>query len=244
MAKGLTYREVVQNWKHYIADRSGFESRSNGWSDKALLEQFLLIRSTILKQLMVSGAEIGEQSIQNLPCVKLDEAPISTCPCAPASGCTWYRSINTIPKYLKLISINTIDGGEGFSFVEWDKIKYRTKYSRSKKATKNFYTIRTIDGESYLYIMSDRMLQLVSLTAIFEDPYCPIEFPKCAEEPTSTDLTKICNPWDTPFLMDSALISQVFTIAWQTLPQLRATAGPDMFNDMVDNTKGELNLKI
>lgn len=244
MAAPLTYRQVVDNWKHFVVDRSGFESRSSGWSDKALLEQFLILRSTIIRQNLIAGFSIGEQSIQNLPCIQLDEAPISSCPCAPSSGCTWYKSVKPIPKYLKLLSVNDIEGNTTFSYVEWDKIKFRTKYSRSKSKEKAYYTIRTVDAESYLYIMTDKMLKLVSLTAIFEDPYCAIEFPKCCDEPSAEEIEKICNPWDTPFLLDSALINQVFTIAWQTLPQLRAVAGPDLFNDSVDNTKGDLNLKI
>ena len=244
MATAYTYRDVVENWKHFVVDRSGFESRSSGWSDKAILDQFLLLRSTVFRQLMLSGADIGEQNLQNLDCIQLEEVPRSSCPCAPPSGCKWLKSVKVLPKYIDIISVNTVDGGEIFSYLEWDKIKYRTTYSRSNNQSKNYYTVRTSGADTHLYILTDKMLKIVSATLLLEDPYCAIEFPKCCEEPSSADLEKICNPWDTPFLMDSALISQIFNIAWQTLPQLRNAAGPDLFNDSIDNTKGDLNLKI
>jgi len=238
----LTYRDVVDLWKHFVVDRSGHESADSGWSPRALIDHFLIIRSTILKQLVDAGRPIGMQMIQYIPCIKLDAVPSNECPCAPPTGCMWLKSVFPIPNYIALKSVSTYSG-DLISFVKWDKFKYKVKYSRKDTSDTLKYTIKVIDGKNYLYILGDEDLELVSLEGIFEDPYCADTFPKCTEE-SKDDVEKKCNPWDTPFLLDQSIIPQVLNAAWSTLPQLRSVAGSDIVNDDIDNTKGDINLKI
>ena len=104
-------------------DRSGFESDDSSWADRALIDHFILLRSQVIKSIIMSERDVGDQSIQTIPCISLDEVPLSECPCLAPDQCTWRKSCVAIPNYLKIVSVTTIDGKETISHSDWSKVK-------------------------------------------------------------------------------------------------------------------------
>ena len=241
----LSYRDVVNLWKHYVVDRTGHESDDSAWSSRALITQFLILRSSLLRSVVKSGEDIGIQSVQTIPCIELDSVPLASCPCVAPSGCRWLKSIHPIPNFIKITSVTTIDGKETIGFTSWDKVKYKTQYSRVKSKDKLTYTIQVKNGLNYLYILGDDNLELVSLSGVFEDPSCISSFPSCGDKKkTKEQIIRECNPWDSPFLLDQGLLNEIFMMAWRVLPALRRQAGSDIFPDDLDNTSGDINPNI
>lgn len=182
---------------------------------------------------------VGRQNVQTIPCVDIEEAKAETCPCPPPSGMKWLKSKKPLPRFINLVSITSTIGETNMNYVEWTKVKYkvnsRVKSSRSAK----YYTIRDTGEGSFLYVLNDRNLKLVAVSAIFEDPYEVITFEGCGK----IDKTKLCNPWDTPFYANSEQIDKVCTVAWSVLPTLKANSPSDIYNNDSDDVPGT-NLKI
>jgi hypothetical protein len=243
LAQRLTYREVADLFKHYVADRSGHQSASSPWSAYSLIRMLLLSRSGLLQTLISSGEKVGYQTYQTLSCVKLKEENQTSCPFVIPPGCSWLKTIEPIPKFIKTISVTTIDGQTNIPLVDWNTYKYKNKFSRVPSTKKPlYYTIREEDGENYFYVMGSEFLKMITFTAIFEDPYCALIFPKC--ETSQKDVEVRCNPWDTPFILDQSWIDKVLLSTWQMLPPLKNQTVPDLIGDTVDNTKGDINPKI
>lgn len=237
----LTYRNVVELFKHYPVDKSGFPSDDNGWSDHAILENILIARTHHIKQALKNNEDLGLQYIQTIPCVNLEIADRNECPCAPLSGCYWVKVSEPLPKLIKLISINTVLGMDNFNYVRWDQIKHKL-HSRTSEDAK-FYTFRESKGKSqvYLYLpIQEIKLEIASITGIFEDPYCVHAYPCCGDVDTEAK----CNPWDTPIYVDREILHMLLKDVWNTLLPVRAAAGWDWTGDSQDNTKGTQNPQI
>lgn len=183
---------------------------------------------------------IGRQDVQTIPCVDLEEAKAEACPCPPPSGMRWLKSKKPLPRFIKLVSITNTLGDINMNYVEWTKIKYKVN-SRVKSSRKaKYYTIRDTGEGSFLYILNDDFLKLVSVSGIYESPYDVLSFEGCGEK----QLEVICNPWDTPFYASSSTIDNICKLAWQVLPTVRNSAPTDPLNNEIDDTAGATNLKL
>jgi hypothetical protein len=228
-----TYKEIVQLWRHFPLDSSGHISDDIGMSDMAILNHLLDTRSEILSEIHSSGQQLGPQNFQTLSCVELESVTKThEMPCIPPSGCIWLRSSKPIPRFIKISSVSDIEGHENISFVEWTKAKIKFNSRHKGNRDKKYYTIRDSGEGSYIYILNDDFLKVVSVSAVFEDPRLAREFPGCER-----DLTKIiCNPWDTPFKVDAGLRNKILKSAWQILPALRGSTISDTDNNSLDDT--------
>lgn len=220
------------------SDRSGGVSDDTHWNSPwSIVDQLLLTRATEIQKLILLGENVGEGTIQTINCIEMEEVDKADCPSAPPSGCTWLKSKCTIPKTLKIISVSDISGNETFAHVDWDKEKYKAKSRIKSLRSKKRYTFKDTGEGLHIYILNDCYLKLISLSAIFEDPYCAATF--CGQ---NKELT--CNPLETPFKTDKSLLDRIIRTAWATLPQLKASAGFDWNSDSMDNTRGEVQPKI
>lgn len=234
MSSEKTYRQIVHSWRHWPGDKSGFVSDDFSMSDEAILCHLLDTRAEVLRNLQTLGIGLGTQNIQTIPCIELEKTDKSECPCAPPTGCIWLKSKKPIPRYIKLSSVSDIIGAENISFIEWNKVKYKFKSRAKGNKNKKYYTIRDIGEGSYLYILNDSFLKMVSLSAVFEDPKCAREFGGCGVDSVEIE----CNPWDTPFILDAGLRNQVLKSAWQTLPAVRRVAEDDRNSNSLQDTPG------
>lgn len=233
MSKERTYRSIVHLFRHFPGDYSGYIPNNFNMSDQAILQHLLDTRSELLSNLQTLGFPLGTQNFQTIPCVELEEVESHECPCAPPSGCKWLKSKKPLPRYIKISSVSTITGQDNISYIDWTKIKHKFN-SRYPVKNKRYYTLRDIGQGTFLYVLNDSFLKMISLSAVFEDPKCVLEFGGCKK-----DLTKYkCNPWNTPFVLDGGLINKVLKNAWQTLPQLKQVAPDDRKNNNLQDRQG------
>jgi len=226
-----THRHAIEQWKHPPIDQSGYVMDENPWSNKSIIRNIQEVRATEIKIALKRGESLSEFMVQVLPCVEVCELDRNECPCAPASGCYWLKSKCEIPRYCKMISVTGIvANGDNprFSFIKWDRFQYIPK-SRNKTMQKGLYwTIKDSGGDGpYLYLYGNRNLEMIAISAIWEDPMCVEAFPKCDE----VDPKALCNPLDVDFYTDAWMRDIIISKTWQKLLPVRAVAKFDLIND-------------
>jgi hypothetical protein len=240
MADIRSYRDSVEYFKHVPLDSSGYQSDDLGWSDRVIVEHLLDVRTSEIKQRQLVGIPIDKHNEQTLPCIELEEVDAVDCPCPPPSGCIWLKSNDILPRMISLTSVSSIDGSINFNPVDWTKLKYKVNSRIKSNQKKKYYTTRDTGEGTYLYILNDDFLKAVSLTAIFEDPYCAFSFPKCGEQ----NIEALCNPWNVDIKTDRSIFEAIIRKAWQILLSIRSAAGSDTYNDSQDNTKNVIQPKF
>ena len=226
-----THRDQFEKIKHLIIDRTGYVPDELPWSDLYLTRKLQESRAIVLKEQLRRGTLISEHSVQTLPCVELEEADRNECPCAPESGCYWLRTVDFIPREIKIISVTGIvANGENprFEYMKWDRFQYIPKARYQESSNRMYYTIRTsTDKQPRIYVYGNRFIKIIAISAIFEDPMLAAAFPKCGEK----QIEPYCNPFDVHFYADVNLIGSIIDLTLQKIIPPRSTAPTDPRND-------------
>lgn len=168
----FTTRKVIGQFHNWCLDLSGLPVSDHGWWGGAIYDQFLASRATdILEEKIKDPTSPNKFVQQTIGCVLLEEARVEECPCAPPSGCTWYRTKLTIPIPIgDLISVTSIGGNlehlEHFTYRDWVAIKYSLNARVEAERYRGYYCIRN----NYLYVISKKKVNAVAISGTFYDP--------------------------------------------------------------------------
>lgn len=190
--------------------------------------------------------EIPESNFQTI-CLDLDEVPaIAGEPC---EGGTYLKSTEKIPALMSISSPRVFSGdyyqGE-ITYVSRERMRY---VGNNKWLQNIIYT--SLGPDNYLYFKSYNpqylYLEKVQLTGVFEDPEKAAEL-SCDKDDTT------CDPWDTAYPLEEALIPQVIELVVKELagasyrPLDQANNANDDLSDMVAfirrNMKSNLQKQI
>jgi len=239
---GNTIRDAVEAFSMYIDNRTG------GLSDDFTFPAKLVYYYLNMYRLRVEAEDkrfneeydVNPAELITIPCVELCEIDIIECPCAPAKGCTFFKSVHPLPKISGGMpkAVATLDGGELFNYVPWYQFSSKVN-SRHKSVSKGFYyTFKTIDNETYLYVYRSCCfdnLQAVAVSAKFQDPLEVLCFPICGEE------RQVCSPLDELFIIDQEIQSRVFELTFQTLVSFKnSNPESEIINNDNDDTEAKL----
>jgi len=205
-----------------MVDNTGFVSDDYGFSDQALVRHLLQARSTVLTGALRAGEDITEHSVQVLPCVDVCRLDRVDCPCAPASGCYWSKTVEPIPASIRIISVTDLKGGHTFAFRKWSHFEYIRDARIPSVKRGRYYTIRDSGKGAFLYIYNvqeseSEFIKAVSVSSIFEDPMLAAAFPSCLE----VDIQAKCNPLDVDFYTDSRYRDIIMNAAWNSIKGVR-----------------------
>ena len=219
----MTIRETIHSYLHWLST-TGDQSDDTDISSKSLYQALLKARAVVLSQAINLGVRLNEEAYQVLPCIELEERDVRECNLLPESGCTLLRSTCPIPDAIKIQSITTQLGQTSFSYTRWDKIAEKVGGRLKSAAKEKFYSLRTIDGKTYLYILNETDLKNITLTGIFEDPMEATLFCGINEEAK-------CNPIDTQFHTPQAMLDQIIKQTWDSTIRVRAAAKMKALNN-------------
>lgn len=231
----MTYREAISGFRSLIADRTGFISDQNPWSNRLILKHLVEYRSRIIAENeRKKGRELSKQDLQTIPCVPLIKVDDHECPCAPPSGCYFLRTKYPVPKPVTdYASVTSIHGQINYAYVEWNKIRYKLN-SRLKGQTKApYYTIKNSGEGNHLYLLNDTHKKFITVTGIFYDPLELVYYPDCSGEVNDCKA-----PLDQEFIIDPDLLTVVYERCLQALLPARANTGVDILNNDQDETSG------
>lgn len=163
----MKIKELLQRLHTLFDQEVGF--KNTPLSDRHIYNKLLTVRKQLLVEYQNKNRKIDPFSFITLDCVELVEAMPYECPCLPPYGCKILRTKYKLPKImvinnmLAISSVTSIDGSIVFNETSWvmKKAKKGAKYT----ANKPDYYFRN----EYLYITVLKDIELLSVTAVFED---------------------------------------------------------------------------
>lgn len=225
----ITNIEVVNAFRNLVGDKS-LLSDDNGWSIRLIYYFLLRYRARLIREKVRNHLPLSHWNYQTIDCIPLEKVDLSECPCTPASGCSFKKTELQIPKPLsRLKSVTSTNGQITYTFVEWERLEHKIR-SRFKGERDNaFYTIKTRQDGSYLYLYNSIHTKYITVTGIFENPLEIQYFPKC--DGTEVDCK---NPKTQPFILDPDILTTVYDMALGQIAKTKQLASDIDNNDMDD----------
>ncbi len=230
---GISNRKVINDFRDLVADKMQV-SEDSGWSTRLVFQHLLNTRARLLyEKAMNRKKKLSQHVFQTIPCIPMERIDTTECPCAPANGCIFTRTILAIPKPIGMLTLaTTVDGFAtiDYTYVDWDKFKYKLNPRLPFEANRPYYTLKTIGDYTYLYLYNDKYRKLVSITGVFEAPLEVQFYPDCeGKVPTCQ------RPLDKPFLIDADLLPLMYDMTFKMLVPLKYQAGLDLMNNDSDD---------
>lgn len=213
----------------------GVQSDDSRLTPRHIYNKLITTKNKLIVQKSKKRQRLNQWNYQTLDCIELIKAKKHECPCVPPDGCEIYRSKFKIPKILigmdnhLISSVSTVNGFTTYNEIGWTELKYKS--SSRYTSTKPDYYIRN----EYIYVIQRKGASVISITAIFEDPYdvylfesaCPCE-----------DCKKCTSPLDIEIPIDDDLIDTVIEMAVQELIMVYSQNNEDTNNNTsVDNAQ-------
>ncbi|GHV62219.1 hypothetical protein FACS1894195_3910 [Bacteroidia bacterium] len=224
--------EVIQRISSLYSH--GVGTTSTRLTARHIYNKLLTVRSRLLKEKFNKNQFV---QYQVLNCIELIDAPISECEClCTPSSCNVKRSKIKLPKILSGIRghmidyVMTIDGS-----VHFQEIRAGQKvYNKGSKYAKQNYLFYILND--YLYLAMDdnltKNLDIVMMTAIFDDIDIPSDFSKCVNGNSEPDCRSIL---EKDFPIEPDLIEPLIEIATNELiVQFKALGAKDTSTNSVD----------
>lgn len=235
---GNTNRQVVQAFRLLIADK-GRISDDSAVSTRHVLFNLLRYRAFMLNERFHARRPISRYNYQTIPCIGLEEVDKHECPCAPKSGCSFLKTKVTIPVPIGgFKSITSIDGGINYTYVEWDKFKYKLDSRIKGTKVAAYYTTKTSVAGTFIYVYNDIHKKFLTITSMFENPIDVQSLPTC-----DGVQDKCTRPLDREFILDPELFGLVteLTITKVYRYQVQTTDGHN--NDKEDQVSNPTQIK-
>jgi hypothetical protein len=222
-----TNRAVIQGFRDLVGDRQ-YLSDDNQWSRRLVYYHLLKYRNLLLEERMRRrDLSISLFNRQTIPCIELTEVDVHDCPCVPSSGCTFLRTVYPVPQPLGTsFVVNAIDGSINYSFVEWERFKYKTQSRMRGTRESAYFTVKESGGKYYVYVYNDEHRDYVTVTSVFQDPLEVQNFPDCEGK------TDPCfSPLDQLFILEEDLIPKMYQVALAPLVETKMSIPPDALNN-------------
>lgn len=228
----MTNGELIQRVQSLYS--KGVQSDDTRLSEMHIYNKLITTRNKLIYQKLNKRQKINQWSYQDLPCIELIKAPVHECACLPNIGCSVLRSKYKIPKIISNIdrhliqSVSSLDGSVIFSESTFETQKY-AKGNKFTSAVSDYY-IRN----GYLYITLDKSLEVITLTAIFENPEEAENFPSYCQDGFCPDC-QCMSMQEKDFYIDSELIDTMIEITVQELVEVFSQMREDITNDTRDS---------
>lgn len=225
----ITNIEVVNAFRNLVGDKTQL-SDDSGWSTRWVYYFLLRYRARLIREKERRNLPISHWNYQTIDCIPLEEVDLDECPCTPASGCSFRKTTIRMPKPLaRLKSVTSTNGQITYTFVEWERLKNKINSRFVGERNTAFYTIKTRQDGSYLYLYNDHHLKYITVTGVFENPLEIQYFPDC-----EGNVPKCKKPKTEEFIIDPDILTTVYDLALQQIGQAKQM-GNDFINDDLDN---------
>ena len=223
--------EVIQRVQSLYS--RGVQSDDSRLTSRHIYNKLITTRAKLLVQRANKKQRISQWNYQTLPCVALEKVPVHDCPCLPPIGCDIYRTKYPLPKPLTSLnttliqSVLSLDGSLSFDEILMHNVKNKkgSKYTKYKPD----YFIKN----EYLYLILVRGIDLITITALFQDPVEAYQYPSYCEEDCE-DCQDCESPLDKEFPIDSELVDTLISLAVQELIIMFSQAKEDTLNNSRD----------
>lgn len=208
-------------------DDSGIPVVDTGWFYADLYVKLLATRAALYTKLNdLDPTVVNKYMQQTLGCVKLREAHLHTCPCAPPPECTWFEADIPVP-IGQLISVSgigmQIHNVSHYTYCEWNNFKYVLQSRNPAERTRGYYT----EKNNKLYIISKKHEEVISVSAVWYDP---VE----AQRQYGCDAKGMCKPFlDFDFYLPPEYVELVMAATLDVVLGNKKLARFDIKNDAI-----------
>jgi hypothetical protein len=222
----ITPRRLLNQFD-WLQDQSGVPVTDTGWFYAQIYDELLMSRSAAAFQLMKTDPEHPPvDMIQTLGCVELTEAAVEECPCAPPSGCTWWKTDILPPPVGEYHSVTGIGGNleqlTHYQYRDWTQVKYSLNSRIEAERFRPYYTRRN----NRVYVIQRQQVQRIAISSIFYDPVEVQRYRQCAGE------AEPCRPFmDYDFYISPELEQIVVSAAAAAITGFRNVAPSDTSNN-------------
>lgn len=195
----------------------GVQSTSTRLTSRHIYSKLQSVRKRLLAQEAKKKLKLSPWNYQTLQCVELIEIPAHQCPCLPPTGCTILRTKYKLPSILigfngsVIDTVSTIDRQRKFSSISLSQVPYISgnKYSSGN----TMYFIQ----DSFLYVITPGILDVVSITAVFEDPVEVKEFPSACSDNFGEECVECMDMLDMDFPLEGDKEEALLELTYQEL---------------------------
>lgn len=224
----MTLGEAIQSVQSLYS--RGVQTQDSRLRPRHIYNQLIRARSTLLSQKKDKNQEISQWAYITLPCVELVQSDSNECPGVLQEGCKLLRSKEQLPRLIAgmdgnvLQSVSSIDGELIIDPIVFENKKYAkgNKYT-SKKPRYFIYN-------QYLWITVIKRLQVIQITAPFDDPVEAWLYPSMCEVPHCIDI------FEMDFPMSNAMMRTAVDMAVNELLSIFTQMQQDKNNDASDTS--------
>lgn len=237
MEPNTTVSEVIKFVKDKMSSADNRPQNTTPFSDRLVYEALVAARSTMLYEKYRNNEELNMANYQRIGCIKLEEVDTVECPCAPASGCTFLRTIVDVPiPFGGFTSVTSVDGSITYSYVRWDRFKVKLMDRHASILPDGYFTTQNTKEGVKLYVYNDIHKEAISATGIFPDPLKIYNHADC-----NGVVNPCLNPFNKIFPIDPELKSALYQAAIQLLsPVVQAS---DVIQNDSDDVLGSTPIK-
>ncbi len=241
-------RHAVESFRMFLEDRTGRPSASMIYPPKLIYYFLKMYRNKVSYEdkFIKSRSNIDLNLELTIPCVELIKVDQVECPCAPKSGCEFFKSIHPLPKMMNgipnsvtLLKQHSSQKNYGiFSYVDWYSFEDKINSRVTAQAYQPYFTMKNINSKRHLYVYANMEeygnLKAVTVAGVFNDPLEVMSFPTCGEESKI-----VCDPLDEEFMIEDEIQSRVFELTYAALMGFKnASSGVDILNNNNNETVG------
>lgn len=202
-------KEIIQRIQS--AYSKGVSSDDSRLTRRAIYSKIKTLRIRLLVQELNKKKPLNIWNYQTIPCIELEEVAVHNCPCIVPDGCTILRSKHKLPRILSSLFGNAIKGVYSLARKEISPIEISAvEYLSAGRYTNN--TPRYFLQDGYLYVVNSK-LQVVTITAIFEEPLEAKNFPSVCPGQDCRDCNKCVDPLEQDFPLDGELVDVLVEMA-------------------------------
>ena len=235
--------EIIQRVQSLY--QKGVESDDSRLSNKHIYNKLISSRAYLISQIFKKRFNVSEMNYQRLKCIELITVDAHECNCLPSTFKKILRSKYKIPKI--------VDNGSGLAIRlvadNNNKVISKTDSSSLSRITYNKFTgIQPYYAiyNDYLYIINIKLLKVVNIEAIFEDPISVYRFTTYCSDKNDVDRDYLCTPTEEcdnclcqlntqyEFPVDTSLIDLMIQSSVAELIKLFYSVKEDKNNDTSD----------
>ena len=222
----MEVREIVQRIQSLYS--KGVQSDDTRLSFRHIYNKMVSVRSKLINDQVIKNNKVGQGSFQTLDCVELEEVYLDK---KFNIGCKVLKVKSKLPNILvsdrrHLIQfVTSIEGSVVYSETTWEQVKYK-KYNKYTSSNPDYF-LRDND----LYLTNNKAAKIITISALFEDPSKPLEYPSLCPKDLDYDIFKI------DFCIDSHLIDNLVELSVKELVILFSQMKEDRINDSTDNNE-------
>lgn len=227
-----TNRDMINGFVEMVSENDGRLTQDKPWSNRLIYYYLKMYRARLIWDKKQKKLPISRSTYAILRCIEMELVDMVDCPCIPASGCHFLKSVEAIPKDItgQYASITSTLGNKTYDYLRWEQFEEKLNSRFPAERVKPYYTIKSYGEESYLYIYADNDKEIVSGTLLPEEPLDVLAFPNCGEE------NLICDPLDREFVLDAELVPILYELMFDKLIKVRSTTQPELFNNEEPDT--------